>query len=366
MNREKPGISPHLSVVIPTWNGLHLLQNNLPSVLTALEQFKNQLRRNYELIIVDDGSRDSTSDWVARQYPSARLIRRPDNGGFSKTCNTGFNACRGRVVALLNNDLQIEHDYFLYLYPHFEDDTVFAVTARVFEWDPPTFAGGGRVGRFRRGFWSMHFNYDVRESAAQEWIEQHRLLSACAIGGFAGYSRSKLNRLGGFNELLSPFYWEDVDLSYRGWKRGWKLHYEPRSRARHEISATIDANYDEHFVKVTSLRNRLLFHWINLHAPSYVLRHLLLLFVLLVTRFVVLDFGFYRSFWGALMRLGPAMACRKIEKREAARSDMELSGLLHNFYREAPIQIFESQEEVIQHHIGAVTNPLQGGNTSSI
>ena len=203
MNWEEPGSRPHLSVVIPTWNGLHLLKNNLPSVLTALEQFKSQLRKDYELIIVDDGSRDATSDWVTSQYPSARLIRRPDNGGFSKTCNTGFDACRGRVVALLNNDLQLEHDYFLYLYPHFEDDAVFAVTARVFEWDPPIFSGGGRVGRFRRGFWSMHFNYDVRESSAREWIEQHRLLSACAIGQASAAVFAREARGRGAEEMLA-------------------------------------------------------------------------------------------------------------------------------------------------------------------
>ena len=165
--------------------------------MAALEHFRRVLEGSYELIIVDDGSEDATAKWVEEECAQARLIRRSRNGGFSRACNTGIGGCRGRVVALLNNDLRVEPDYFVHLYPHFENDRVFAVTARVFEWDPPIFASGGRVGRFRRGFWSMDFNYDVEGNSSSAWIEQRRLLSAYAIGGFACYDRFKLNSLGG-------------------------------------------------------------------------------------------------------------------------------------------------------------------------
>ncbi len=359
MGNEDEAVDPALSVVIPSWNGLSLLQENLPSVVAALEHFHRVLEESYEVIIVDDGSEDATAKWVEEECAQARLIRRSRNGGFSKACNAGIGCCRGRVVALLNNDLRVEPDYFAHLYSHFEDGRVFAVTARVFEWDPPIFATGGKVGRFRRGFWSMEFNYDVEVNSSSAWIEQRRLLSAYAIAGFSCYDRSKLNSLGGFNELLSPFFWEDSDLSYRGWKRGWEIHYEPRSRARHRISATIDSNYQRHFVKMTSIRNRLLFHWINLHSLSYLVQHLFMLALLLSTRLLVLDFGFYRAFFGALCRLRPALACRKLERKEAKRTDFELFELLQEFYGKAPIRVFRSQEDVIQHHIGAANLAAQ-------
>ena len=321
-------------------------------MVVALEHFRRVLGEDCELIVVDDGGEDATPEWVQEECAQARLIRRPSNGGFSTACNTGIASCRGRVVALLNNDLRVEPDYFVHLYPHFENGSVFAVTARAFEWDPPIFAAGGKVGRFRRGFWSLEFNYDVEVNSSNAWIEHRRLLSAYAVGGFACYDRAKLKNLGGFNELLSPFLWEDSDLSYRAWKRGWEIHYEPRSRVRHQISATIDSNYQKHFVKITSIRNRLLFHWINLHSTSYLVRHLMMLALLLSTRFLVLDFGFYRAFFGALHRLRPALACRKRERKKAKRTDVELFDLLQKFYAEAPVRVFRNQEEVIQHHIG--------------
>ena len=366
MNRKNPENLTDLSVVIPTWNGLHLLQENIPSIMTALEYFKDKLCKGYELIIVDDGSTDGTENWVTKEYPKVNLIRWPINNGFSKACNAGFKVCHGQVVALLNNDLQLDQDYFVHLYPHFTDDNVFAVTTKVFEWNSNIFACGGRIGHFRRGFWSMYSNYDVQDDSSQDWIEQHRLLSACAIGGFAGYSRNKLNCLGGFNELFSPFYWEDIDLSYRAWKRGWKVHYEPRSRSRHRTSATINSSFDKHFVKMHSFKNRLLFHWINIHTSSYLLRHILVLVFLLMTRLVILDLVFYRALWEALSKIGPALICRRIEKREAKMSDFELYRLLQDFYRKAPIEVFRSQKEVIQHHIGTATDPIQDSRRLSI
>ena len=135
--------------------------------------------------------------------------------------------------------------------PHFEDPEVFAVTAKVFEWDHPIFATGGKLGRFRRGFWSVYFNYDISDSSASNWTEKQQLLSVYAVGGFATYSRQKLESLGGFNQLLSPFHWEDVDLSYRGWKRGWQIRYEPHSIAHHRTSA----HHQNQFPKKPSRRS---------------------------------------------------------------------------------------------------------------
>ena len=341
---------PDLSVVIPTWNGLEILRRNLPSVLEAQRRLLVDCRLSSELIIVDDASSDETVDRVPLEFPSARLVCRAKNGGFSKACNSGFGICRAPVIALLNNDVQVDPEYFLHQYAHFRDPNVFAVTAKVFEGEPPVFSAGGRFSSFRRGFWSVYFNYDIRGAKSDEWTSQHDFLSLYAIGGFATYDRQKLGELGGFTELLSPFHWEDVDLSYRGWKRGWEVHYEPRSRATHEISATINSHYHREHVEEVSFRNRLLFHWINLHSPWYFVRHVLMLCVLFVTRGFVLDFSFYRSLYGAFERLPAVVRLRASEKRLCKRTDAQVHDLLQAFYNAAPIQVFRSEQEIVQFH----------------
>jgi GT2 family glycosyltransferase len=331
---------PSLSIVIPTWNGLDLLRECLPAVQAAAAAYQAQTGAATELIVVDDGSHDETAFRLPREFPEVCLIPKTCNEGFAAACNEGFARCRYDLIGLLNNDVWVDQGYFLHQAEHFSDQAVFAVTAKVFGWDEPVFMTGGRYGRFRRGFWSVYFNYDVRPGQAGEWIGQRRLLSAYAIGGFSTYRRDRVMELGGFNSLLSPFHWEDVDLAYRGWKRGWDIHYEPRSVAYHKVSATIDRNFHKKHVDAVSFRNRLLFHWINLHSPTFLLRHLLMLAILFLTRILVVDLDFYRSFFQALGKLEQVRELRRSEKASAVRSDADVAWLLRRFYREAPIRVF--------------------------
>ena len=337
-----------ISIVIPTWKGLHLLRENLPAVLDAARFYREKTGGDTELIVVDDGSSDETTSALPDEFPEARLIAKPQNEGFAITCNVGFQHCQLPVMALLNNDVRVERDYLFYLAEHFRDPLVFAVTSRVLEWDGATFSAGGRVGRFRRGFWSVYFNYDTCGPDQQAWIEEHRLLSAYAIGGFAAYDRAKVAELGGFTELLSPFNWEDVDLSYRGWKRGWEVHYEPRSVAYHRISATIGAHYQKKRVEAVSFRNRLLFHWINCHSPVFLASHLLMLALLTLTRFLVFDFSFYRSVYEGWIRLPEVRRLRRRERARARRTDAQLCRVWSRFYKSAPIRIYYGRAEVLQ------------------
>lgn len=341
-----------ISVVIPTWNGLELLRENLPSVLAATRRYRETSGGETEIVVVDDGSNDETVAVIPSEFPEVRLIEKPRNEGFAKTCNAGFRACRHRLAALLNNDVRIHEDYLVRQAEHFDDPDVFAVTAKVFEWDPPLFATGGKYGYFRRGFWGVYFNYDVEAPVASGWIDERRLLSFYAVGGFATYHLGKLREAGGFLELLSPFHWEDIDLSYRGWKRGWTIRYEPRSVAHHRISATIDAHYEKRAVDAVALRNRLLFHWINLHSTAFVLRHGLWLTALLLTRVLVLDFQFYRALFDALRRLPEALRLRALEKRAARRSDRQVERILADFYDSAPIRVYTGRRQVEEEHPG--------------
>ncbi len=335
-----------ISVVIPSWNGWPLLQQFLPSVLRAAQVYRERRRGETEVIVVDDGSEDSTREALPRTFPEVKLLRRPENGGFAKACNSGFQQCRFPLIALLNNDVRLEEDYLCHPVDHFSDPEVFAVTARVFEFDPPRFATGGKVGRFRRGFWSVYFNYDCPEEGPPG--SPAKLLSVYAVGGFAVYDRSKLEILQGFNELLSPFHWEDVDLSYRAWKRGWRVEYEPRSVGYHRISATIDAHYEKREVEVLALRNRLLFHWINLHSPVLWGQHCLMLLVLCVTRILVGDLGFYRAFAGAWAQRREAARLRGQERIGSRRSDRDLVRIFREFFSRAPIRIYRGRKEVDQ------------------
>lgn len=89
---------PRLTVIIPAYNRAHLLQGAIDSVLS--QEF-----RDFELLIIDDGSTDDTASVVAGNLdPRLRLIRNSRNLGIPLTRQRGLDAARGRYVALLDSD----------------------------------------------------------------------------------------------------------------------------------------------------------------------------------------------------------------------------------------------------------------------
>ena len=68
-------------------------------------------------------------------------------------------------------------------------------------------------------------------------------------GGSCAFDRSKFLELGGFDELLAPFYLEDTDLGYLAWKRGWKVLYQPASVVYHEHRGTIGKHFSDAYIQ---------------------------------------------------------------------------------------------------------------------
>src|SRR5208337_1157536 len=92
---------PEISVVIPNLNGMKYL----PGCLSSLQ---NQTLSNFEIIVVDNGSRDGSADFIRKEFPQVKLIEFMENRGFAEGCNTGIRVSAGRYIAVLNNDTEVE------------------------------------------------------------------------------------------------------------------------------------------------------------------------------------------------------------------------------------------------------------------
>ncbi len=87
---------PLISVVLPLYNGKHLIKNTIDHVIA-------QTYKNWELIVVDDGSTDGGSDFVRASYPGVTVLRK-DNAGVAAARNTGITAANGEFIAFLDQD----------------------------------------------------------------------------------------------------------------------------------------------------------------------------------------------------------------------------------------------------------------------
>ena len=96
-SRLAPPDTPRVSVVVPVYNRGASLRWTLDSALA-------QSYRNFEVIVVDDGSSDDSADRVATRYPGVRLLRQERNCGASAAVNRGVAAARGELIAFLDSD----------------------------------------------------------------------------------------------------------------------------------------------------------------------------------------------------------------------------------------------------------------------
>ena len=95
---------PLISVVIINWNGLRFLDGCLSSLL-------KQSYRNFEMIMVDNGSTDRTVQFIRNKYPPVIVLENRNNAGFASANNQGIKAAKGKYVALLNNDTMADKDW---------------------------------------------------------------------------------------------------------------------------------------------------------------------------------------------------------------------------------------------------------------
>ncbi|MGH9648754.1 MAG: glycosyltransferase family 2 protein, partial [Bryobacteraceae bacterium] len=216
------------SVVIPNWNGRDLLEKYLPSVIAALSHSPQN-----EIIVVDNGSEDGSAPFVREHFPQVRVLALERNLGFGGGSNAGFRAASNDIVVLLNSDMRVERNFLEPLLSGFEDAKTFAVSCQIFFSDPekPREETG-----LTEGWWSQG-GLRVRHRVE---LEIHQLYPCFyGGGGSCAFDRKKFLELGGFDELLNPFYLEDTDLGYLAWKRAWKVLYQPASVVYHEHRGTI-------------------------------------------------------------------------------------------------------------------------------
>lgn len=246
-----------ISVVIPNYNGKKLLIANLPKVISE--------NKGAEIIVVDDASEDDSVSFIKKNYSGIKVIEKKINSGFSSTVNLGVKNASGDLIVLLNSDVYPKKDYLAPLLSYFAEPQTFAVgmLQESHENGKIVFRGRG-AGEFKRGF--LIHRYGQIDKKDTLWVS----------GGAGIFRKSVWDELGGLEEKYDPFYWEDIDLSWRAVKTGYKIYFEKKGIVVHRQSeGAIRTKYTPSEVKVIAFRNQFLFVWFNFREPKYLLRHLL-------------------------------------------------------------------------------------------
>lgn len=300
-----------ISIVVPTYNGKELLRKYLPSVVAACKKYSI---KHTEIIIVDDASKDETVKYLKLNFSQIKIIQHATNQGFSKTANDGIFAAKNRIVVLFNSDVHVSEDFLKFLPIHFDNGEVFAVRPGL----KSSINKGGddlenpRIGgRFKNGFFDVPLIRKTSDCKA-----------FFAGGGASAFDKEKFEKLGGFDEIFSPFYYEDVDLSYRAWKRGWKIVYEPKSQAYHQSGATVGKTSKPMRVQAIAERNRYFLVWKNIIDPHLLFKHIIFIPLRLSISILKGRFGAVIGFYNAIKNLKKVKRIRNHEIQFQKRSDI--------------------------------------------
>ncbi len=344
------------SVVIPNWNGRDLLEKYLPSVIEALSGNSQN-----EIIVVENASTDDSAAFVRTHFPQVRILQLDRNLGFGGGSNAGFRAARNGIVVLLNSDMRVAPDFLAPLLAGFTDDQVFSVSCQIFFSDPAKLREETGL---TQGWWE---NGGLRVRHRIDDAIQSAYPCFYGGGGSCAFDRDKFLELGGFDELLAPFYLEDTDLGYMAWKRGWKALYEPRSMVFHEHRGTIGKRFSQAHIDRVLKTNFILFCWKNIHEWPRLGSHFFFTFSGAILSAIFGDSperANLSSLWGAFLRLPRALRSRAQAVSLASVSDTEaFQRPLGGYFRDRFVELPRDPEQLNVLFLSPYTicPPIHGG-----
>ncbi len=267
---------PSIDLVIPSFNAKYLLEKNLPKVI----KFSPEIDK---IIVVDDGGTDDTKEYLKKTFKNSIYLKNKKNSGFSVSVNKGVKASKADLILLLNNDVYPTRTYLKEAIKYFQDNKVFAVTLNEKNSSWPKVS-------WSKGKFQYTQGKDKSTVRYTPW----------ASGGSAIFKKSIWDELGGLNEIYSPGYWEDIDIGWRAWKRGFKIVWEPNSKVVHQHQSSFK-KLDQNWLNLIKQRNELLFIWQNFSNPKLILSHLWFL-----VYHTISHPGFIKVIWAAIKCLPKA------------------------------------------------------------
>ena len=231
-----------ISVIIPNYNGVKLLE-------VCLDAFAKQTLKDYECIIVDNGSKDNSKAFIKSRYPSIHIIELDKNYGFSYAVNRGIESSKGEYVVLLNNDTKVYEDWLENLYDTIvQNEKVFSVGSKIIKYHEPDLIDDAGEAYNILG-WAYQLGAG---KSIKKYNKPYKVFANC--GGAVIYRKSLLNKIGYFDEDFFA-YMEDIDIGYRALMKGYMNVYEPKARVLHLGSATSGGRYNCFKTKLVARNN---------------------------------------------------------------------------------------------------------------
>ncbi len=215
-----------VSVIVITYNGKHHLRE-------CFESLEKQTYKDFDAYLLDNASTDGSSDYVRKNFPWVKIIRFDKNYGFAEGYNRAIKMVDTEYVALLNDDTKVDPKWLEELVKAIEsDESTFAVGSKILFYDRPDTINhaGAKITIIGAGI-----DVGFGEKDSPKFNEPKFVGAVC---GAAMLVRRKIfEELGGFDDDYFA-YFEDLDLCWRAWLKGYKVMYVPTSVVYHKYGGS--------------------------------------------------------------------------------------------------------------------------------
>jgi len=238
--------NPLVSVIIVNYNGKTYLEKCLESLMKI--NYKN-----YEIILVDNNSTDTSIEFVKNTYPSITIIKLNDNYGFAEPNNIGAKNAKGDYLLFLNNDTEVNPNFIGEMIKVLQQDPQIAICqSLLLKPNGDVDSSGDFIDTMGRVYSSKNKVNEVK-----------KILSA--RGASMMVRKDSFWDLGGFDKKFFASF-EDVDLGWRAWIWGYKIVLVPNSIVYHKGGETVKQNFPE--VRFHGVKNSLIIRLANFE-PSF-------------------------------------------------------------------------------------------------
>lgn len=208
-----------LSIIILSWNTKALLKQCLKSLERESKKAGEQ-----EVIVVDNGSSDSSPQMVKKEFPQVKLIRNEENLGFAKGNNQGIKVAKGKYIMLLNSDTIVKKGVIEKLVEYLDDHLGSAIVGpKLLNQDGSSQANCGRFPNLLVALVMLF---------GEHWGGSDYVRCSPATSGFVDWlmgaafmARKRVfEQIGGLDEEIF-MYMEEVEWFYRARQAGFKAYF---------------------------------------------------------------------------------------------------------------------------------------------
>ena len=226
---------PLVSIIIINYNGKSYLEK-------CLESIKKIKYDNLEIIVVDNNSTDGTMEFLAQNYPSIITLKLDKNYGFAKPNNVAAKIAKGDFLLFLNNDTEVTPNFLTELVQVLVGNDQIGICQSLL------LKPNGEIDSSGDFIDTIGVVYNSKEP-----IDKIREISS-ARGASMIIRKELFLDLEGFDEQFFVSF-EDVDLGWRTWIKGYKVAINPKSVVYHHGGKTHDSIKDE--ISFHGLKNQL-------------------------------------------------------------------------------------------------------------